>query len=449
MHSLRDFRVWRQLPLLLVLVAGAGCHTVEPLREVLHAPTPYERYAESLRRAGLDDTALGRDWLRAGEQALREPQPVSLPLREAGYFPADEALAVVYRFSARRGQRVETRLEAEGQEPLRLFIDLFAVEDTARPPRHLRSAEEGQNRLEWEVPRDGEYLLRLQPELLRSGRYVLTISSNASLAFPVAGRDSRAIGSPFGAPRDGGRREHHGVDIFAPRGTPVLAAADGIVTRVAETAIGGKVVWLRDGARGRNLYYAHLDSQLVAAGTRVRAGDTLGLVGNTGNARGTPPHLHFGIYSRGEGPIDPHHFLHTPRAAAPSLAADTAWLGEWIRVSAARLPLRAAPHAEAAIASELPRHTVARALAANGTWYRVALPDGRSGYLAAHSTERGLEPIRRERLAQGGTLHDRPTPIAAVMDSLQPGAAVPVLGRFAEFLLVEGPGGRAGWVRAE
>lgn len=61
------------------------------------------------------------------------------------------------------------------------------------------------------------------------------------------------------------------------------------------TPRGGKVVWMRDEARGMSLYYAHLDSQHVAAGAYVRPGDTLGFVGKTGNARTTPPHLHFGI----------------------------------------------------------------------------------------------------------------------------------------------------------
>ncbi|HEV2129839.1 MAG TPA: M23 family metallopeptidase, partial [Longimicrobiaceae bacterium] len=408
------------LPLLMVIVVLAGCRAMEPLRDAIHAPTPYERYAESLRSAGLEETALGRDWIRAGEQALREPQRAVLPLREAGYFPAEEAFAVGYRFRAQRGQRLDARLEAEGAAPYRLFLDLFSVpEDTAAAPRHLASAGENESGLEWNVPRDGEYLLRLQPELLRSGRYTLTVQSAASLAFPVEGRDSRAIGSRFGAPRDGGQRAHHGVDIFAPRGTPVIAASDGIVTRANETARGGRVVWLRDSSRGHNLYYAHLDTQLVASGTRVRAGDTLGTVGNTGNARNTSPHLHFGIYRSGEGPVDPYPFVHTPRSQPPALAADTTRLGEWIRVAAAQLPLRVAPSADAAIADQLSRHTVARALAASGGWYRVVLPDGRSGYVPARSTEPATRPLRQERLAQGGALRDRPTPGAAVMDTLQ------------------------------
>ena len=104
-------------------------------------------------------------------------------------------------------------------------------------------------------------------------------------AFPVAGRDEQAAQSFWGATRDAGRRSHQGVDIFAPRGTPVVAATAGVVTRVGQNALGGNVIFLVESGRRWAFYYAHLDRQLVAEGTRVAAGDTLGLVGNTGNAR--------------------------------------------------------------------------------------------------------------------------------------------------------------------
>jgi peptidoglycan LD-endopeptidase LytH len=117
------------------------------------------------------------------------------------------------------------------------------------------------------------------------------------------------VGSRFGDPRDGGSRDHQGVDIFAPRGTPVLAAADGWVTGATENRLGGKVVWVWNPASGEALYYAHLDRQEVSPGARVRAGDVIGRVGNTGNARGTPPHLHFGIYEPGQGAVDPLPFI--------------------------------------------------------------------------------------------------------------------------------------------
>ena len=314
-------RGWlRPLWLLLVATILVGCDRAPFLGESSRALTPHQEYAESLREAGLDRTALGREWLAAAERALRSPINATLPVRETGFFAAEEAAAVGYLVRTRRGERLTAQVDVESSEPVRFFVDLYALpEDSARAPERLASTDSATRTLEWEPSRDGEFVLRLQPELLRAARYTLTIRSDPALAFPVEGGSSGAIGSFFGAERDGGRREHHGVDIFASRGTPALAAAEGWITRVSTTPRGGRVVWLRDASRVQNLYYAHLDSQTVIPGARVRVGDTLGLVGNTGNARTTPPHLHFGIYRRGEGPIEPIGV--DPRIAGRTAAA--------------------------------------------------------------------------------------------------------------------------------
>jgi murein DD-endopeptidase MepM/ murein hydrolase activator NlpD len=124
--------------------------------------------------------------------------------------------------------------------------------------------------------------------------------------------DGRAVGSSFGSARDSGRRRHEGIDIFAPRGTPVIAAVDGWVTRQTSNRLGGKVVWLWAPARRVSLYYAHLDEHAVTPGERVTAGDIIGYVGNTGNARHTPAHLHFGVYAALAGAVDPSPFVVDP-----------------------------------------------------------------------------------------------------------------------------------------
>ncbi|HEV7331200.1 MAG TPA: M23 family metallopeptidase [Flavisolibacter sp.] len=123
------------------------------------------------------------------------------------------------------------------------------------------------------------------------------------LAFPVAGKKSN-IGSFWGASRDGGRRKHKGIDIFASKGTPVVAITDGVIVERGNTPIGGKVLWLKSSTHGWTAYYAHLDKQSVKEGQYVRKGQVIGTVGKTGNARYTPAHLHFGIY-RERGPINP------------------------------------------------------------------------------------------------------------------------------------------------
>ena len=136
-----------------------------------------------------------------------------------------------------------------------------------------------------------------------------------SLTFPVAGKKS-SIGSLWGASRDGGRRTHRGIDIFARKGTPVVAISDGIITLRDNTPIGGKTLWLKSSAHGWTAYYAHLDQHLVKEGQRVKKGQVIGTVGKTGNARNTPPHLHFGIAGR-KGWVNPLPYVkHSPKVAA-------------------------------------------------------------------------------------------------------------------------------------
>ena len=131
--------------------------------------------------------------------------------------------------------------------------------------------------------------------------FVTTLSTEpppAQLALPVERTRARRVADSWHAPRPGGRR-HEGIDIFAPKGTPVLSTTRGIVVRVGTNRLGGQVV----GVLGPGLewhYYAHLDRfGSFREGDIVRPGDVIGYVGNTGNARGTPSHLHYGIYKGG------------------------------------------------------------------------------------------------------------------------------------------------------
>lgn len=125
-----------------------------------------------------------------------------------------------------------------------------------------------------------------------------------ALPVPVQGVRARQIADTFGAPR-GTDRTHQGVDIFAKRGTPVVSATRGLVVSVREGGLGGRQVWVLGPGRERH-YYAHLDDWAhgLATGQVVQPGHVLGFVGTTGNARGTPPHLHYGIYGR-DGAHDP------------------------------------------------------------------------------------------------------------------------------------------------
>lgn len=120
----------------------------------------------------------------------------------------------------------------------------------------------------------------------------------AHLRNPIDLKSLRLVDT-WGAPRAGGRR-HEGIDIFAPQGTPVVSTTRGMVTEVGTNTLGGQVIWVL-GPGLESHYYAHLDRfGDVHPGDLVDAGDVLGFVGRTGNARGTPFHLHYGIYHHGK-----------------------------------------------------------------------------------------------------------------------------------------------------
>ncbi len=125
-----------------------------------------------------------------------------------------------------------------------------------------------------------------------------------AVAMPVEDVSVSSVADTWGAAR-GSDRRHEGADIFAPRGTPVRTATRGVVTAAREGGLGGRQVWVLGPGRQRH-YYAHLDDWApgLAVGDVLRRGDVIGYVGDTGNARGTPPHLHYGIYGDG-GALDP------------------------------------------------------------------------------------------------------------------------------------------------
>jgi hypothetical protein len=137
--------------------------------------------------------------------------------------------------------------------------------------------------------------------------------------FPVAG--AVEFGDSYGGLRtDVSGGWHHGDDIFAKLGTPVVAVADGTLNRVGWDKLGGWRLWVRDRA-GDEFYYAHLSGYTKAAlaGGRVEAGEVIGFVGNTGDAFTTLPHLHFEIHPRPllhmqyDGAVDPTTYLESWR----------------------------------------------------------------------------------------------------------------------------------------
>lgn len=131
-----------------------------------------------------------------------------------------------------------------------------------------------------------------------------TEDPHTRIKMPVADVTKREVADTWHAPRSGGRR-HEGQDIFAPKGTHILSATDGYVYRIGENNLGGQTISVISSG-GRVYYYAHLDRYApgLKVGDRVSTNTVLGFVGTTGNAQGTPPHLHFGVYSL-SGAINP------------------------------------------------------------------------------------------------------------------------------------------------
>jgi peptidoglycan LD-endopeptidase LytH len=407
--------------------------------------TPHERYEFAFRNAGLESTALGYQWIMASQAALDEALPIDLPHREIGFFEPTQAPSFGYRLSLRKGQRLIAEVGFPSARTL-IFIDLFLLSGDSVysfvPEAH---ADSGGRRLDYVIRQDGDYVLRMQPELLSAGRYELTMLGAGSLAFPVDGHSTDNIRSGFGAPRDGGRRSHQGVDIFAPRGTPVLAAQRGYVGSTRGNTLGGKVVWLR--TELGSLYYAHLDSVIARRGDTVSVGDTLGLVGNTGNARTTPTHLHFGVYAR--RPADPLPYLDFPKMHLAVLAADTGLVGVLARSSASLVRVLESPRRRAPVRREVTRNTAMRVLAGTGSWFKVRLPDSTTGFVPASSLEIVEGPVGQELVAAGVPVLDQPTPDAAVIDSAEDAQRWPVLGQFEDYLYVQAPSGRSGWIHRE
>lgn len=141
----------------------------------------------------------------------------------------------------------------------------------------------------------------------------------STLPVPVEGVRPRQLRDTWHGARSEGRR-HEGIDIFAKRGTPVRSSTEGIVLRVGTNRLGGLVVWVM-GPGGQRHYYAHLDSYAnVEAGMRIEAGHVVGYVGDSGNAKGTPPHLHYGIYEAG-GAINPYPLLRLGQSSSATIGA--------------------------------------------------------------------------------------------------------------------------------
>lgn len=335
-----------------------------------------------------------KEWIRVGESVLTDTTLVSLPYREMTQFDPAVPDAASFRFSAGEGQQLAISLTPYADTTARYFLDLFEI----RADGELKSVrpELSEYGLTHPTESDAMYLLRVQPELLKGGLVEITITYTGSLAFPILGKSYLNIGSFFGVPRDGGRRTHEGVDVFAERGTPVVAVSEGRVTRVGNNRLGGNTVSVSSG--NYSFYYAHLDSQLVSMGSSVSLGDTLGTVGNTGNAITTAPHLHFGIYKVGRRSVDPLPFFRDAPQVPRLEMADTARLNSWVRVSGPVVNLRQGPSTSSTILAKMEKNNLLRVVGKTNGWLKIRLPNGLKGYIAENLVVATGDPLTQREL---------------------------------------------------
>jgi murein DD-endopeptidase MepM/ murein hydrolase activator NlpD len=421
----------------LVVITGVimqSCSTSGP--GLFAKKSPHEQYADKIRSAGLNQTALGVLWFQAADGAINRPLTIDLPYRETGYFPAEKPQAVGLKFTAKRGQKLNISLQQKPANGFLVYLELWqAGESQGDKNKLLLSSDTSGAPLEYEVGRQEQFILRLQPELLKGGEYTINISTGPSLAFPVPSKAKPKVQSFWGAGRDNGARRHEGIDIFAPFRTPVVAAENGTVTRVEETNIGGKVLWLRPEDRSFTLYYAHLDSQIATAGQRVRIGDTVGLMGNTGNAKTTSPHLHFGIYAVG-GAVDPFPFVNPVSDEPPEIKVPLSTIGKYSRTDN-RIKLYPEPDSKSATGLQLDPQTLVAITAATRNWYKVTLPNGEAGFLPGNVITSINNPLKKLTLKSATGLLDQPDSTAARKKLLTPGNTVNVLASFKDFYYVD------------
>ena len=431
---------------ILTIVLCSSCNQIQQLNPVKKKSSAYTSYYESLQAVNLANSNMGKTWFEAGEKALNDSLRVAPPYRETGYFRAEAPAAYGFSFYLKEGQTCEIDLRVQ-PDSMRVFLELFEKNMTTNIPKWswVKEIDAQTNQLEFIANKTGFYHLRLQAELLATGSYELDIRLVPSISFPVLGGKNHDIGGFWGDPRSG-RRKHKGVDIFAKKGTPVLATGPGTVSRVRTGGLGGKTVWVRDDKFGHQQYFAHLDEQLVTPGQSVTTGDTLGTVGNTGNALKTPPHLHYGIY-KSSGPVDPLPFLYKERNKFSEPNIDLTKLGNQFRIGKRAGKLYKSPYKKGKVVQQLNAHTPVHITGGAEGYYRVITANGHRGFIKKREIVTLEKPIKYFTTKQETAVLYNPDATNIPIATLPGGERVAIVGRSKAANLIRTREGILGWVR--
>ncbi|MBK5212641.1 MAG: M23 family metallopeptidase [Flavobacteriaceae bacterium] len=293
------------ITLILLGISISSCkEEIQNAAEVIVQQTAREVYEANFPK----NDSLLLQWKNAFENAKRDSLQITLPYSESGVFTEENFNVYSYNIQLKEGERIVVQVEKQPDSAL-VFVDLFQAEnESLKSFKLLKSSEDKQSTLSQEIEKSGFYKVIVQPQMQLQFPFVLKIFAEPLYVFPVIGGSNKSIQGFWADPRDTGSRSHEGIDIFADRGTPVIAITDGVIASVGDHGFGGKQVWLRDDLFGKRIYYAHLDSIAVFEGEKLKIGDTIGFVGNTGNAKDLPSHLHFGIY-KSKGAVNPLSFI--------------------------------------------------------------------------------------------------------------------------------------------
>lgn len=358
-----------------------SCSQIRKAADVITKPTAREVYERDFE----DENPDFIKWQLAYNGGLADSLKIELPFVENGIFSSENFPIYSFDFEVKEGEKLFIEVK-RSIDSTAVFIDLFQVKnDSIKPLEKLLSNEPKTTSVSYSVKENSFYKLIVQPQINLEIPFVLKIYTQPSYAFPVSGANNSNIQSFWGAQRAGGKRSHEGNDIFAARGTPVIAVTDGRVSSTGNRGLGGKQVWLRDGLLGKSLYYAHLDSIAVSTGKSVKIGDTLGFVGNTGNAKTTAPHLHFGIYKGYQGAIDPLPFIEM--RAVPSEGIP---IGARFGITKNNAnEIRIGPDKKFLQVANLKMNDTISIFGKSGNWYQVSVSDTLRGFL----NERSLKEI--------------------------------------------------------
>lgn len=315
-------------------------------------------------------------WERAYQSALADKLDVKLPYGEKGKFNPGLNVAYSYNVGLQEGEVLVAEI-VQDQPGQRVFIEILEYDSSGF--RSIAENRIGENKLAAAGETSGLFKVIIQPEAGATGNFFVSLNKKPMYLFPVAGKGNAAIQSFWGAVRDGGKRSHEGVDIFAKKGTPVVAVSDGTITRACDQGIGGKQVWLRTGIFGKSVYYAHLDEIAVQSGTTVKMGDTLGFIGNSGNAKGGAHHLHFGVYA-GYGAVNPLPFIFKTQDVVQK-NYPRKFVGNSIRIKAAKAILRQGPSTDYPKIGEAAAAQEFSLLGQAKDWLHIQAPNGQKAFV--------------------------------------------------------------------